>query len=77
MSDFDWERKGPPRPASGSMDHPRGVQRPYVHVTDAEKARRTKAKREEDRARGEAIRKAELRAYFIEHGIDPDDLEHL
>lgn len=70
MSGFDWDRKGPPRPGSGATDHPRGIERPFVHVTDADKARRSKADRDAAKAKGEAIRLAELRQRFIEMGID-------
>lgn len=40
MTKLNRERKGPPRPASGSMDHPRAIERPCAHVTDADKRRR-------------------------------------
>lgn len=62
MSGFDWDRKGPPRPGSAATDHPKGIERPYVHVTDAEKAERAKAYREAAKARGRAIRAAEWEA---------------
>jgi hypothetical protein len=64
VSDFDWDRKGPPRPGSGSVDHPRGIERPYVHVTDADRAKKSKAYREEAKARGRAIVAAEWEARF-------------
>lgn len=64
MSDFKWNRKGPPRPGSSTMDHPSGIERPYVHVTAAEKAERSRAYREEAKERGRAIRAAEWKARF-------------
>ncbi len=70
MSGFDWDRKGSPRPASSSVDHPRGIERPYVHVTDAEKAKKSKAYRDEAKDRGRAIRRAEMRKFFIERGLE-------
>lgn len=70
MSSFDWDRKGPPRPGSGATDHPCGIVRPFVHETDAEKARRSKAYRDAAKAKGEAIRRAELKQRFIEMGIE-------
>lgn len=70
MSGFDWDRKGPPRPGSGATDHPKGIERPYIHITDAEKATRAKANREAHQAKGEAIRRAELKQRFIEVGIE-------
>ena len=44
--------------------------RPYKHVTEAEKARRRKERAEELRARGEAIRRAELEAFLKRHNRD-------
>lgn len=64
MTGFDWDRKGPPRPGSSSMDHPRGIERPYVHKTEAQKAKERKAYRDEVQARGKAIRDAEWMARF-------------
>ena len=46
------------------MDHPSGIERPYVHLSDAEKAKRAKAYRDEAKERGKAIRAAEWRARF-------------
>lgn len=71
MTKLDWERSGPPRPGSSGVAHPIAVERPYVHVTEREKADRRKAKKEEARARGEAILKAELDEWFRSRGIDP------
>ena len=53
MSGFDWERNGPPRPGSSSMDHPRGIERPYVAPkTDAQKRQRREELAREKEARG-------------------------
>jgi hypothetical protein len=64
VSRFDWGRKGPPRPGSGSVAHPQGVERPYVHVTAEEKARKGKTYREIAKERGRAIRAADWKARF-------------
>lgn len=64
MSGFDWDRKGPPRPGSGSVDHPGGIERPYVHKTDAEKRERREQLAKERQERAKAIRDAEWQARF-------------
>lgn len=72
MSKFDWERRGPPRPGSSNMDHPGPIERPYVHVTDAQRRQRREELAKEAKERGRAIRKAELAEFFRLHGCDPD-----
>jgi hypothetical protein len=64
VTKFDWERDGPPRPGSSSMDHPRGIERPYVHVTDEQKRLRREELASEGRTRGRAILAAEWDARF-------------
>ena len=49
MTKLNHERRGPPRPRSSKMDHPRGVERPYVRQTDADRER--KAAERADRKR--------------------------
>ena len=73
MSKLDWERRGPPRPGSGAVDHPQGIQRPYVHVTEEEKKRRRQERASEERERVEAIRKAQRIASFGYDPLDPLD----
>lgn len=69
MSGFDWDRKGPPRPGSGSVDHPRGIERPYTPPkSEKEQRELAKHRREEAVARGRAIRRAELREFLRRHG---------
>jgi hypothetical protein len=47
------------------MDHPRGIQRPYVHVSSEEKARAERQRRKAAKERGFEILMAELRARRI------------
>lgn len=60
VSGFNWDRDGPPRPGSGSMDHPRGVKKPYVHKTEADTKRRREERNAEPKARGKEIKAAEM-----------------
>jgi hypothetical protein len=53
------------------MDHPRGIERPHKHVTDAEKAQRRNELAAERRERAEAIRRAEHERLMAEYGIKP------
>lgn len=64
MAKFDWQREGPPRPSSASMDHPVGLERPYLHVTDAQKKQRRKELEQERKAAGLAIRALEWEERF-------------
>ncbi len=52
MTNFNYGRPEPPRPGLSTMTHPQGSERPYVHVTEKEKARRAAERRKEDRKRG-------------------------
>ncbi|HWV59686.1 MAG TPA: hypothetical protein VN034_03460 [Sphingopyxis sp.] len=54
MSGINHHRKGPPRPGSSSMDHPRGLQRAWI-------APQEKAKKAAERENDERIRKAHFR----------------
>jgi len=64
VSKLDWERSGPPRPGSGSVDHPIATERPYVHVTDEQKRIRRQGRADEAKAKGLAIRAAEWEARY-------------
>lgn len=57
------------------MDHPRGIEQPFILITNSEKTERRKAQREEARLRGEAIRRAELDEFFRSRGIDRTKLD--
>lgn len=63
MTKLDWDRTGPPRPASASLDHPSRIERPYVRVTDEHRKQRSKELNAEAEARGRGIREAELAAW--------------
>lgn len=64
MSKFDWDRRGPPRPGSSSVDHPRGVERPYVHLSEKEKKQRREDRAKDREERAKAIRDAEWQTRF-------------
>ena len=64
MSNFDWERKGPPRPGSSSMDHPRGIERPQVVLAPAEKAKRAETYAETKRRNEFASHVHDLERHF-------------
>lgn len=72
MSKINWERRGPPRPGSSNLDHPAPIERPYVHVTDAQRRHRREELAKEADERGRAIRAAELAEFFRLHGRDPN-----
>jgi len=48
------------------LDHPSGIERPYVHVTAAEKAKAAREKRAERKANGIIIILAELKVTVAE-----------
>jgi len=64
LSKLDWERRGPPRQGSSSVDHPVGIERPYIHRTDEQKRARRQELEDDAKARGLAIRAAEWEARF-------------
>ena len=70
MTKFDWGRKGPPRPGSGSVSRPATVDRPYVHVTEEQKRKRRQELAKEREERGRAIRRAEMDAFFASKGLN-------
>lgn len=57
MTKFNHERKGPPRPGSGSIGHPPAIERPYrPPKTEAERKREKKELEAEEAKRAEALR---------------------
>jgi hypothetical protein len=64
MTRMRWDRPGPARPGSSSMDHPRGIERP-ASVANAETDQERRARRKQEHAeRGRAIKAAEWDARF-------------
>jgi hypothetical protein len=61
---LDWDRKGPPRPSSGLGGHPINFERPFVHHTGDDEARRRRELAEEMQATGFVRKSAEWKARF-------------
>jgi hypothetical protein len=61
---MNWERKGPPRARLDRGGHPNNFERPFVHSTEDEKARRRRDGAEAKQAAGLVRKDAEWRAQF-------------
>jgi hypothetical protein len=61
---MNWSRKGPPRPSGDRGGHPNKFERPFVHRTEEDKARRRRELAEEKQATGLVRKDAEWRARF-------------
>lgn len=70
MTKLNWDKADEHVPDPGAIVEVPDTTRPYKHVTAEQKARRRAELRKEAEERGAAIRKAELEAFFVRHGID-------